>query len=137
MPKASGEAILKSIAENRQALAKQIRELRRIQASDEQLRKRRIREAWVEAMREHYKLVDRYLMLRAWASRIENVMPVPAQGDVQANELWAPPRPVEVPDSIRPNLVAEIRPGGSNGIRLSRAEWSETEPGRGACPERE
>lgn len=105
---AVGDEILWAIAENRLTFAKRVVELRLEFAADERMLRRKIKEIWIAAMRRHYTLVDQYLMLRDWAPETTGIERRPFRDDVHANELWAPSRPDEVPESIRPNLAAEI-----------------------------
>lgn len=104
----SENEILEAIAKNRLLCTGRVGELRCIYAANETIRRRKVKAVWIAAMRRHYLLVDRYLMLRDWAPPLYDGEEQPPHGDVQANELWAPPRPAEVPGSIRPNLVVEI-----------------------------
>lgn len=101
--------ILEAIAKNRLRCSGQVGELRSAYAADETIRRRKVKAVWIAAMRRHYLLVDRLLMLRDWAPA--DYEGETGRGDVQANELWAPSRPAEVPASIRPNLAVEIEAG--------------------------
>lgn len=100
--------ILRAIEQNRVTCAGAVCRLRQAYVDDEVTRRRKIKRVWVTAMRAHYRLIDQYLMLNDSISDAGKTQAEHRRGDVQANELWAPPRPAEVPSSSRPNFVADI-----------------------------